>query len=441
VPRAIFWVALGIDVVNHGFRTAHTYTPYLSGLGWITQLLFLEYALPYSTYPDLGGRCLPRHRYRDPTKRIRRIRSTYMVIGRNYPLSELWSLRNFGRVIHHTEPPRAQVKWSVDKQEVGMDNGRITMPAFRGWVQSHMQRTYNNLQSLLRGFAPASMDLTRPFNLNDIRDRHVNHDHQYRFRNEPLNGLKDRWIEFSRHLRVTASDSANSLYQPGQTSLNRDALHAYLDEHLSFLKWDLLPTCHTTGGSPARDPEINSVKIFNPSSDVFRNVFVYNSHLNFLTEYHKARSSTNFSFYVARFFPPIVSRILYTYIVYVRPCVERLAAKFHQPQEAAQAGVPSMKATTPYLFTDVLKEETFWRTAILTKALKASCQGLDVSFTVHNYRHVTIGIMRTHVFSMTDPLRNRYKGNSISSSGPTYSRPHIASILVSQDDANSLPLY
>lgn len=67
-----------------------------------------------------------------------------------------------------------------------------------------------------------------------------------------------------------------------------------------------------------------------------------------------------------------------------------------------------MKATTPYLFTDVLKEETFWRTAILTKALKASCEGLDVSFTVHN-RHVAIGIMRTHVFSMTDPLRNRYE--------------------------------
>jgi hypothetical protein len=99
-----------------------------------------------------------------------------------------------------------------------------------------VQRTYNNLQSLLQGFAPASMDLTRPFNLNDIRNRHVSHDHQYCFRNEPLNGLKDRWIEFSRHLRVTASDSANSLYQPGQTSLNRDALHAYLDEHLSFLK-------------------------------------------------------------------------------------------------------------------------------------------------------------------------------------------------------------
>jgi len=415
-----FLAALGVDVINHGFRTAHTYTPYLSGLGWITQLLFLEYALPYSTYPDLGDLCLPRHRYRDPTTRIRRIRSTFMLIGRNYPLSELWSLRNFGCVIHHKEPPRAQLKWSIDKQEVGIDNGRITMPAFRGWVQSHVQRTHDNLRSLLRGFAPASMDLTRPFDLHDVRDRHVNSDHQYCFRNEPLNGLKDRWIEFGRHLRATASDSADSLYQPGQISPDLDALHAYLDEHLSFLKWDLLPTCHITGGSPARGPEINSVKLFNPSSDIFRNVFIYNGHLNFLTEYHKARSRTNFSFYVARFFPPVVSRLLYTYIVYVRPCVERLAAKVHQPPETAQTGVPSTKATTPYLFTDVLKEQTFWHTTILTNALKASSMSLDISLAVHNYRHIAIGIMRTHVFSMTDPLRNRHTRKP-----DLLERPHI----------------
>ena len=53
-----------------------------------------------------------------------------MVISRNYSLSELWSLRNFGRVIHHPEPPRAQLKWSVDKQEVGMDNGRHFVVGF-----------------------------------------------------------------------------------------------------------------------------------------------------------------------------------------------------------------------------------------------------------------------------------------------------------------------
>lgn len=403
-----FLAAAGIDTAKHSFRTVHSYPSFLSGLGWIAQLLFLEYALPYSVYPDLGDLCLPRHRYRNPTKRVRIIRSTFMVVGRNYPLSEVWALRNFGRAISREEPPRAQLKWSFDGQEVTMDGQTITMMAFRGWVQSHVQRTYDNLRSLLRGFTPASIDLTQPFDLHDVRDRHVNSDHQYCFRHEPLNNLKDRWIELSRHLRATVSNHPDSLYRADQAGLNLEAVEAYLDEHLSFLRWDLLPTCHTTGGSPARGPEISSVKVFNPSADIFRNVFLYNGYVCFLTEYHKARDRTNHAFYVARFFPSVVGRLLYTYLVYVRPYVERLAVKAGQAH--LSTGVVSMtstKTTTPYLFADVRKEESFWRTTILTNALKASSQGLEIPFTVQSYRQVVIGTIRKHVPLMSHPLQNQ----------------------------------
>jgi hypothetical protein len=105
-----FLAAAGINPATRGFHTVHNYPSFLSGLGWITQLLFLEYALPYSIYPDLRDLCLPRRRYRNPTKRVRIIRSTFMVVGRNYPLSEVWALRNFGRAIGREEPPRAQLK-------------------------------------------------------------------------------------------------------------------------------------------------------------------------------------------------------------------------------------------------------------------------------------------------------------------------------------------
>jgi hypothetical protein len=110
---------------------------------------------------------------------------------------------------------------------------------------------------------------------------------------------------------------------------------------------------------------------------------------------------------VARFFPSIIGRLLYTYIVYVRPYVEGLAAKVHQVKDTARAGVLGKKTTTPYLFTDICKEEAFWRTTILTNALKASSQGLDVSFTVYNDRHTAIGIIRKHVPLITDPLHTQ----------------------------------
>jgi hypothetical protein len=66
------------------------------------------------------------------------------------------------------------------------------MSDFRGWVQSHIRRTYDHLQSLLRGFSLTSMDFTQPFSLIDVRDRHVNTDDLYCFRTEKRNGLKDK---------------------------------------------------------------------------------------------------------------------------------------------------------------------------------------------------------------------------------------------------------
>jgi hypothetical protein len=109
-----FLAAAGIDTARHGFHTVHNYPSFLSGLGWIAQLLFPEHALPYSAYPDLGDLYLPRHRYRNPTNRIRVIRNTFMIIGRNYPLSEVWALRNFGRAISREKPAQAQPKWSFN---------------------------------------------------------------------------------------------------------------------------------------------------------------------------------------------------------------------------------------------------------------------------------------------------------------------------------------
>jgi hypothetical protein len=411
-----FLAAHGINVSKACFRTVHDYPPYLSGLGWIAQLLFLEYALPISEYPDLAPHCLPRQQYRDPLKRIRCVRSTYMVVGKNYPLSELWSLRNFGRKIGRKEPPRAQLAWSLNGDELEIDGGRITMSDFRSWIQSHIRRTYDNLQSLLRGFSPPSMDLNQTFSLVDVRDRHVNNDHLYCFRTEKRNGLKDKWIDLSRHIRQAAAADADSLHQNGGLQVDLEGVHDYLDQHLNFLKWDLLPTCHTTGGSPARGPEVNSVKAENPK-DFFRNVFVYNGHLCFLTEYHKARSSTNYAFYVARFFPSIVGRMLYTYIVYVRPYVEHLAARVHRqnqndevvPSQSAE-GTQNQKPQNTYLFTDPLKNEAFWDTSILTNALKRSSRSLDVLFTVRIYRHVAIGIIRKYIALLIDPFQTKFKG-------------------------------
>ena len=212
------------------------------------------------------------------------------------------------------------------------------------------------------------MDLSQPFSLEAIRDHQMESDHLYNFRGEPQNKLEDNWVQLSNHLRL-------SLYnQAGNPHL--DLIHTYLDEHLDFLRWDLLPACHTTGGTPARGPEVNSVKVEN-TPDFFRNVFIYNGYFYFLTKYHKARVSINFAFYVTRFFPPTIGRLLYTYIVYVRPVMRMLAHRYNPYQttndtSSSQSTVATQaeEAQSTYLFADPLKNKPFWPTTVLSQSLK-----------------------------------------------------------------------
>jgi hypothetical protein len=93
---------LALQGVGESFRLAKLFTPILLQLIYIQQLLFLEYALPLEAYPhvDLEQRL----RY-GQLERLNGVRLRYMVEGSMYPLAELHSLRDFGRVMARTDPP------------------------------------------------------------------------------------------------------------------------------------------------------------------------------------------------------------------------------------------------------------------------------------------------------------------------------------------------
>ncbi|EOA85687.1 uncharacterized protein SETTUDRAFT_56710, partial [Exserohilum turcica Et28A] len=50
-----------------------------------------------------------------------------------------------------------------------------------------------------------------------------------------------------------------------------------------------------------------------------RNIFVYKGKVILVFSYNKANTNTNNSFYIVRSPCPIVQRILYVYLVYIRP--------------------------------------------------------------------------------------------------------------------------
>ena len=88
--------------------------------------------------------------------------------------------------------------------------------------------------------------------------------------------------------------------------------------HIEGLKRQLLVYIHFTRGFPRRGSEITTIKWCN-TRHTMSNIFVYHGRLMVLIKYNKNRASTNNAFYIARFLPLTISRILFQYLTYVRP--------------------------------------------------------------------------------------------------------------------------
>ena len=74
---------------------------------------------------------------------------------------------------------------------------------------------------------------------------------------------------------------------------------------------------HITNGMPARGEEFRVLRWANTIS-VRRNIFVYKGKVILVFAYNKVNTNTNNSFYIVRSPCPIVQRILYLYLVYIR---------------------------------------------------------------------------------------------------------------------------
>jgi hypothetical protein len=101
---------LGIHPHEYLFRRAHDYTPLLSALIWVDQLLLLEYALPLEAYESLPQHWPARDEYPDMAQRLRyTVRFQYMERGSMDPLGYLIERRQHGPAIARGEGPQTNI--------------------------------------------------------------------------------------------------------------------------------------------------------------------------------------------------------------------------------------------------------------------------------------------------------------------------------------------
>ena len=352
------------------FRTPKAYTPYIAPLIYIGRLLLLEYALPIQSYTYLD---LPaRDDYESRVERMHEVRDPYLIHGEFYPIAELLERMKLGRVIAREVGAKPILEWSPDRTVLRCMDEQVSMSDFKGWVKHCIADAEEQLSELMFGFEP-DIDLSKVADTMSVDKR------GYYFPLHPKNAEQGMAGAYKELVRRCGVAGPCQMYEDGKWLPG--SIDNYLKKRNAFLQRIML-CMHLSGGLPARGPEIATTKYRN--SDTLRNIIFYQGCMAYLAQYHKAKASNNFELYTARFLPDSVGRLLFSYLVYVRPFSSSLLRQTTN-QHAVEQHLLFCTANSP---------QTPWKSDMLFKILKSSSKQYlpDIKFGIANYRQVVVGI-------------------------------------------------
>ncbi|KAL6405826.1 hypothetical protein AUP68_10965 [Ilyonectria robusta] len=379
---------LGFSADCRQFRLARQYCPHLSGLIYVQRLIFLESALPLSSYVTIGIEQRPRIQQ---LERLNKVRERYMVAGSPTPLAELHSLRNFGHRVARTEPPTFFLHWSDDGDRVSWgDDSSLSMQDFRGLADYFITRAEELCDELMYGFEPH-------FDLSKIKDDMTNTQPGYSFVMHPDNGFENIY----KDLLVRACTSrTGKLAIQGQW--NFKAITSYL-RLMTRLEEMLGGGYLTACGQVPRLLELLSLAVEN-SPCATRGMFIWNGSVAYALQHHKAKRSTNQEFYVVRFLPIRLATVTLKYLT----CIRRVGALLRREQ----FGQSSLGRSSLRGFLFFQSNGKAWTSTRLTALLKAASKKVwDREVNSRVYRQLAIGITEKHVREVYSPF-NRYDDRS-----------------------------
>ena len=157
----------------------------------------------------------------------------------------------------------------------------------------------------------------------------------------------------------------------------------------------LLVLMHITGGQPARGTEILSVRYRNTSVGGYRNVFIEDGLVVFVTRYSKQFMMTGDVKIIHRYVPREVGELVVWYLWLVLPFVERM-----------QAMVWGLDWVSSHMWPRDVDGKK-WTTDRMTEAMKQTTEeGLGQAIGVHAYREIAIAISREWVRGATQFQRD-----------------------------------
>ncbi|KAF6795410.1 hypothetical protein CMUS01_15927 [Colletotrichum musicola] len=373
-----FCGVLGISPDGTVFQRPKNYTKHLSALIYCARLIIMEVLLPWKSHPYAGYPARPR---RGQLDRLNEVRREKMCLGSQAPLGELISLRAYGRALSMSDGPSFRVNWSDDGKILRWDEHRLSMAQFRSLADDVLQRSDSAVDDLMYGWNPGC-------DLSKVRDRMANTSQGYSFVSEPANNLHEAYLNLSQQVSLANLDGLLSANGWVQHKVRR-----YLESSDTLLKL-LLLLVYLTGGQAARGTELMSVEHQNVSS-TSRGIYVYSGTMVIVTRHHKSRHATNNEFQVARFLPAAVGRLLYLYLVYIRP-FSRMLCRVCLGADNTDSSV---------LFRPLLRPTDHWGTEKLSKELSRRATHLfGFTLSVRTYRQISIAITEKHIKQIRRPF-------------------------------------
>ncbi|KAF4415206.1 hypothetical protein FACUT_13593 [Fusarium acutatum] len=245
------------------------------------------------------------------------------------PTGEFFSLLDYGgRALRRSEGPVYHFYWSEDGQTLLWDvQDHLTMTQFRSLAHEVLRQASAHCKRLMYDWDPGDVDLA------NVRDRLSNTTNGYSFVSDPANGLEDAYLELFMRACVFPVDGLLRKQGRDQISWDGRAARAYLSAHDDLLRC-VIVLIQVDWGQACRISELLTLECCNTASRL-RGICNYGARLCAVTRSHKARLNTNNEFQVARFFSPAVSKLMYRYLVYIRPTALAVLRKCFQYNPSA----------------------------------------------------------------------------------------------------------
>lgn len=368
---------LGIYPTELCFRKPYDYTPFISALLWVGRLIVLEYALPLAPYNHLKTPWPERTIYVDQAQRLREhIRPTYLQRRSLAPTGYLIERLQHGRAIARREGLRTNISWSSDGLTLHIADSQIHMRQFRETIHSVVIRLQGLAQELLFGWWP-------DVQFDAVQDNLATHRPGFSFVAHPANKLQGSFRAVNK-LAFSEQGGFSSESRRGRAKQKQ-----YLNRSDGFVRL-LYAAMHMTAGMPARGEEFRVLRWADTIS-VRRNIFIYKGRVILVFAYNKANTNTNNSFYIVRSPCPLVQKILYLYLVYIRPFRSHISRNL---------GAQSKNSTNPHLFSTHESATACFSSDQAHSSLRESTADCAAPTTTSLYRQTATGIAKKHLLNV-----------------------------------------